>query len=243
MGDTNTETPPATDDGAIATGTDNPDSDAPPAGGGEATEAPPTDEGPLGRALAALEGLTEAVELLGTGDATTAQPRLVELAGQLRGFADGLAGTTGSEDPAAPDANTKPDAAPQTDALAQALAAVRATLERVGSMIEQEQRTPSGSDPSAPEADTEDGGKPAATIELGGQLEALNIQVRSLADTVKAQQQRLSRLEKRSGLPNSTPRDERPTPASGDDDVGWPLDLNRTCDRESVDKSVSFHEA
>jgi len=27
-----------------------------------------------------------------------------------------------------------------------------------------------------------------------------------------------------------------------DEDVGWPLDLNRPFDRESVDKATSFHD-
>ena len=59
--------------------------------------------------------------------------------------------------------------------------------------------------------------------------------------TVQEQQQRLARLEKRFGLPNSAPSGER-TPKAEDQDVGWPMDLNRPFDRESVDKATSFHD-
>ena len=58
---------------------------------------------------------------------------------------------------------------------------------------------------------------------------------------VKEQQQRLSTLEKGFGLPNSAAtREQGGRPDA--EDVGWPLDLNRPFDRESVDKAVSFHD-
>ena len=64
---------------------------------------------------------------------------------------------------------------------------------------------------------------------------------RALAETVKEQQQRLGRVEKQFGLPNSAAPAERVSKASVED-VGWPLDLNKPKDRENVDKAVSFHD-
>lgn len=62
-----------------------------------------------------------------------------------------------------------------------------------------------------------------------------------MATILTNQRQRLARLEKHFGLPNSQPPGEQPT-RRDDADAGWPLDLNRPLDRESVDKSVSFHD-
>ena len=59
---------------------------------------------------------------------------------------------------------------------------------------------------------------------------------------MKEQQQRLARMEKRFGLPNSAPTGERRVRADDNGEVGWPLDLNRPFDRESVDKAISFHD-
>lgn len=64
---------------------------------------------------------------------------------------------------------------------------------------------------------------------------------RSLSETVKEQQQRLGRVEKQFGLPNSAAPAERVLKAPVED-VGWPLDLNKPMDRESVDKALSFHD-
>jgi hypothetical protein len=60
-----------------------------------------------------------------------------------------------------------------------------------------------------------------------------------MAEAVRGLTERLVRVEKQHGLPNSTPRTER---APKSDDVGWPLDLNNPMGRESVDKAVSFHD-
>jgi hypothetical protein len=60
-------------------------------------------------------------------------------------------------------------------------------------------------------------------------------------DAVKKQQQRLARLEKQYGLPNSLPSGESRA-SLYDEDESWPRDLNAPVDRDSVDKSVSFHD-
>ena len=76
---------------------------------------------------------------------------------------------------------------------------------------------------------------------VSDQLSEVLTELRALTGTVKEQQQRLARLEKRFGLPNSSPSGERPG-RTEPEDVGWPLDLNRPFDRESVDKGISFHD-
>jgi hypothetical protein len=73
------------------------------------------------------------------------------------------------------------------------------------------------------------------------EIAALAAAVSKLGDMAQAQLQRLTHLEKRFGLPNSTPARESSAPAQPEE-VGWPLDLNRRLDRESVDKSISFHD-
>ena len=78
-------------------------------------------------------------------------------------------------------------------------------------------------------------------IGISADIGALVTELRTLTGTVQEQQQRLARLEKRFGLPNSAPSGERRAKPD-DEDVGWPLDLNRPFDRESVDKATSFHD-
>src|SRR5512133_1366207 len=65
--------------------------------------------------------------------------------------------------------------------------------------------------------------------------------VQQLTQSFNEQQQRLGRVEKQFGLPNSAASTERSSKSS-DDAIGWPLDLNHPMDRQSIDKSVSFHD-
>jgi len=226
------------------------------------TEAasPPADS-PFAVAVQALEGLTEAVELLGTLGEEEARARLVDLAGELRGVSERLAalsGAPGSGDGTEDDGATAgsgagdgKDAGPGGDAkeaLATVIESVRATLQRVGSLVEAAEGTPHGGDKDGEAAGDAagDGGADGSESDgdgggLAGQLAELAEALRSLTDTVKEQQQRLARLEKRFGLPHSAPAEERPA-RTDDDEVGWPLDLNRPFDRDSVDKAVSFHD-
>ena len=61
------------------------------------------------------------------------------------------------------------------------------------------------------------------------------------ADRIKRTLKQLGRVEKQFGLPNSAASAERVSKATVED-VGWPLDLNKPKDRESVDKAISFHD-
>ncbi|MFP2895091.1 hypothetical protein [Corallococcus sp. 4LFB] len=85
---------------------------------------------------------------------------------------------------------------------------------------------------------------PATSPDTSGVIEGLTKltdAVRALEGSVKEQQQRLGRVEKQFGLPNSSAPAERP-PKPPVEDVGWPLDMNKPLNRESVDKALSFHD-
>jgi hypothetical protein len=216
---------PAAADEAKPTGeTNNTDSASAKDEGGQ-------DSSPLAVAVAALEGITEAVELLGNLDEDEARARLGELAGDLRGASQRLAEAAGTG--AADHEGGEQDGAEppkETPDLSSVLDAVRATLQRVAELIKEPPAAAGDLEP----ASEGDSGLAAQLTELVGEL-------RSLTSTVKEQQQRLARLEKRFGLPNSAPSGERPTKPA-EEDVGWPMDLNRPFDRESVDKATSFHD-
>ena len=219
------------------------DDDSKPTGEQNTNTEPATDnagaeqgETSLAVAVAALEGLTETVELLGTLGENEAKTRLAELATDLRGASERLAEAAGASQEGSSSTDDAPgqnDGEPAKDNadFASVIEAVRATLERVDGLIKE----PSGQDAGAqPRTD-------AGATELGEQLTELVGELRALTGTVKEQQQRLGRLEKRFGLPNSAPSGERPAKPE-EDDVGWPMDLNRPFDRESVDKATSFHD-
>ncbi|RKG90422.1 hypothetical protein D7W82_03770 [Corallococcus sp. CA049B] len=85
---------------------------------------------------------------------------------------------------------------------------------------------------------------PAPSSDASGVMEGLTKltdAVRALEGSVKEQHQRLGRVEKQFGLPNSSAPAERP-PKPAVEDVGWPLDMNKPLNRESVDKALSFHD-
>ena len=203
------------------------------------------DGSPLGAALAALESLTAIVDLLGSLGADSNDVRLAALAEQLRATAEqilersGFAAPGDGTDAVAPadvqaraktDAVAKPGGAPT---FAADLAATKQALSRLAALASK----------AAP-ANTEKRDAPPAAAEpapVAESLAKLADSFRALSDTVKEQQQRLGRVEKQFGLPNSAAPAEHVSKASVED-VGWPLDLNKPKDRESVDKAVSFHD-
>ena len=213
-----------------------------PAEGGSAPSNDAAGDAPLAVAVAALEGLTETVELLGTLGEEDAKPKLAELATELRGASERLAqaagvAASGDGDGDAPEDTNAGEPAKDGADFGQVLEAVRATLERVGSLMDA-QPADTQTDGAGDDTNSGDSGDGDGVAE---QLTELVTELRALTDTVKEQQQRLARLEKRSGLPNSAPSGEQRTKPEGGD-VGWPLDLNRPYDRESVDKATSFHD-
>ncbi len=225
MDETTTETPAGTDETATTdetpAGTDAPETDATDSG---------ADSDAIAVAVEALEQLTEAVEQLGGAGGGDSTSRVAELASALRAAAEQLAEAAGVESAALSEG----------DAIDQVAAEVRSTLERVNTLLDGAKRPAPKAD-SAPPAENAAAGAAEGERELGERIGELIASVRQLTTTVTEQQQRLARLEKRFGLPNSAPTRERPA-RPDDEDVGWPLDLNRPFDRESVDKAISFHD-
>jgi division protein CdvB (Snf7/Vps24/ESCRT-III family) len=195
----------------------------------------------LGAALTALESLTGLVELLGSLGADTADEKLAELAQELRTVAEQLLVRTAYEDDAT-DVEARAKATPETTAkpvepatFAANVTAAKQALARLGELAKK-----------VPAAKTEPKPEPAPAAKadapnVAESLAKLADSFRTLSDTVKEQQQRLGRVEKQFGLPNSAAPAERVSKATVED-VGWPLDLNKPKDRESVDKAISFHD-
>jgi len=213
--------------------------DAAPDEGAAATTDPDTEPAAaidplLAHAVTALEGLTSTVELLGSLGAHTADPRLAPLASELKATAEALlarAGVPASGDGGADEIDGADEGAPAEDASFEAnLASARAALAQLASLTAA----------AKPEAAPSPAPAPALPEQLTASLEAMTASFRALAETVKEQQQRLARVEKQFGLPNSTST-ERVRKAEPEE-VGWPMDLNHPMDRESVDKTVSFHD-
>ncbi len=222
------------DDKTTDTTTDDP---SPP----PATTAKLDDGSALGAALTALESLTGLVELLGSLGADQADARLAELAEELRAVAEALLARTVGDDEV--EARAKGDdgksAAPadfagNVTAAKQVLARLAELAAKVPSA---KTETPATTEP----APTAKEAPATATPNVAESLAKLADSFRALSDTVKEQQQRLGRVEKQFGLPNSAAPAERVSKASVED-VGWPLDLNKPKDRESVDKAISFHD-
>ena len=191
----------------------------------------------LTHAVAALEGLTSTVELLGSLGADQTNARLAPLAAELKATAEALLARAGvaraeASDEAGGDEDEEDNSEPSFEAH---LAAAREALAQLASLTAAKP-TPAP-EPPPPEASK----APALPQELTASLAAMTESFRALAETVKEQQQRLARVEKQFGLPNSAPSTERVRKAEPEE-VGWPMDLNHPMDRESVDKAVSFHD-
>lgn len=208
--------------------------------GGQAGESQNTGGGVLEVALEALERLTDAVEGLGQGEGEEeVRGPIEQLAVELRAAADRLSELVGGE-------VTQPEG-PTGKGVAETVDAVRTLLQQVQSVLESakgkepvenpqtaaDQGQPGEEPPAAPAA-------PADSSVAKG-LSSVAATLSKLVELVGEQQQRLSRLEKRFGLPNSTPEREGNRPHQTDE-VGWPMDLNRPYDKGSVDASVSFHD-
>jgi len=191
----------------------------------------------LTHAVAALEGLTSTVELLGSLGADAADARLAPLAAELKATAEALLARVGvAPAEASAEAGDAADGEDNSEPTFEAhLAAARDALAQLASLTAAKPRpAPEPPPPEPPKA-------PALPQELTASLAAMTESFRALAETVKEQQQRLARVEKQFGLPNSAPSTERVRTAEPEE-VGWPMDLNHPMDRESVDKAVSFHD-
>lgn len=232
MADTQTDTDSADEAGDLNDQADVEETGAAPEGTPTAGADPL-----LTHAVAALEGLTSTVELLGSLGADAADARLAPLAAELKATAEALlARAGGAPSEASAEAGDAADGEDNSEPTFEAhLAAARDALAQLARLTASKPTpAPEPPPPEAPKA-------PALPQELTASLAAMTESFRALAETVKEQQQRLARVEKQFGLPNSAPSTERVRKAEPEE-VGWPMDLNHPMDRESVDKAVSFHD-
>lgn len=200
---------------------------------GETTPSEPAPASALEVAAKVLANITDAVESLSSAPEAEARARVSDLAKDLQLAAERLGGQSGVE-LAAPAAG--PAASESSPGFEAVITSVRSLLERVGQTLD------AAKSAGAAQPTIEIESPEAPVPDIAGKLDEVVTVLRSLGETVKTQQQRLARMEKRFGLPNSAPIGERPTRAEDEADVGWPLDLNRSLDRESVDKAISFHD-
>ncbi|MFZ5786917.1 MAG: hypothetical protein ACOY3Y_10795 [Acidobacteriota bacterium] len=189
------------------------------------------EDDPLTAAVQALDRLTEAVAQVRSFGGEEAEARLADLASELREAAEQIAPGTDSGDGQSADGFDGGQAGTDGASSAQPPAAPE----------------PSGTPPSAAPAAAPSPAPAAASAPADPSagvretLTSLADALRALTETVRQQQQRLARVEKHSGLPHSVAPEGARQPAD-DEDVGWPMDLNRPFDRASVDKAVSFHD-
>lgn len=197
--------------------------DAPPPKKKPAKKADTADA--IATASAILERLTAAVELLGDASDEDADQILIELASELSEAASEIAEAAGVAE------DDEEETEKRKRSVSESVAKVREILEQVSALLTKD--TPPATDNAPPPS-------PAPDTGVSKQLESVAASLHTLTDAVKEQGQRLARVEKGTGMPNSRAHDERP-PAR-DEEIGWPLDMNRPLDRESVDKATSFHD-
>ncbi|MGO8996585.1 MAG: hypothetical protein ACLQVI_25000 [Polyangiaceae bacterium] len=203
------------------------DEDGAPALGAPDDETPDDDETPLSIALAALDSLTQAVEIL--SDSPEDGSQLASVAEGIRAAADAISSAAGIE----PDNDEEPGGEASIAGLVSSIQEMLTKIESLTQALSAESKTPA----TAPTITAETQAPP----DLAGTLAEVSQSMKSLDASVKAQAARLSALEKRAGVPNSQPPGERVTKTEPED-ASWPIDMNRPRDRASVDKAVSFHD-
>jgi hypothetical protein len=205
------------------------DEDGAPALGAPDDETPDDDETPLSIALAALDSLTQAVEIL--SDSPEDGSQLASVAGGIRAAADAISSAAGIEPDN--DEDEEPGGEASIAGLVSSIQEMLTKIESLTQALSAESKTPA----AAPTITAETQAPP----DLAGTLAEVSQSMKSLDASVKAQAARLSALEKRAGVPNSQPLGERVTKTEPED-ASWPIDMNRPRDRASVDKAVSFHD-
>ena len=205
------------------------DENGAPALGAPDDETPDDEETPLSVALAALDSLTQAVEIL--GDSPEDGSQLASIAENIRAAADAISSAAGIEPDN--DENEEPSGEASIADLVSSIQDMLTKVESLTQALSAESKTPA----AAPTITAETQAPP----DLADTLAEVAQSMKSLDASVKGQAARLSALEKRAGVPNSQPPGERVTKTEPED-ASWPIDMNRPRDRASVDKAVSFHD-
>jgi len=223
----------------------NDDTDAQDEVPGGDTELEAASDSPLAIAVEALEGLTDAVEALSGVKDEDVDAKLSAVATGLKAMSARLASAitdAGSSTEDSGESASTPDGGKES--VSSVLATVRDALQDVTRLLgESASIDKADGDPpkkpqpkSKPREDKDE--DPEETSKGSGSIADA---VRALVDAVKGQPKRLTRMEKRFGLPSSLPVGEGISESDREDN-SWSMDLNNPMDRESVDKSVSFHE-
>lgn len=192
---------------------------------------------PLNWATKALEALTDVVENLDTNAQEETQTQALALAQGLQGLASRI-------ESMGPKAST---IEPNISSVSTTLNSVRETLQRIEqglqSRVETIRPTPGQATiSSTPRQTTEvTQFKNTANQKLEAALDTILNQLGGIREILSDQQRRLTRVEKRFGLPNSAPVGETPQ-TKPREEIGWPLDLNYPQDRDNVEKMISFHD-
>lgn len=207
------------------------------------TELEAVSDSPLAIAVEALEGLTDAVEALSGVKDEDGGGKLSAVATGIKAMSDRLASAVTDAGSSTEDGSKPvPAADGDKESVSSVLATVRDALQDVTKLIgESAARETAKADvevPKKPKGKEDKDEDPEETSKGAGSIADA---VRALVDAVKGQQKRLTRMEKRFGLPSSLPVGEGISKSDREDN-SWPMDLNNPMDRESVDKSVSFHE-
>jgi hypothetical protein len=168
----------------------------------------------LSVATDALEALTAAVERLGEASDEEASSLVETLIEDLNELAARLAETAGL----ASDEETEKREGSSLEDVRSLLGKVR---ELLGEASKSQDTPESEEEPPAPASDE-------AAERVSSQLSQISEELKTLTGAVRDQGQRLGRLEKGVGLPNSRSAPERPAArADEEDEESWPLDMNR----------------
>ena len=198
-------------------------------GPGAPDDEVPDEETPLSVALAALDSLTQAVEIL--SDSPEDGTPLVKIAGDIRAAADAISTAAGIEPDA--DENEEPGGESSIQGLVSSIQEMLTKIDSLTQALSASSKTPA----TTPTITAETQAPP----DLAGTLTEVAQSMKSLGDTMKTQAARLDALEKRAGVSNSQPPGERVAKAEPED-PSWPMDMNRPRDRASTQKAVSFHD-
>ncbi len=190
----------------------------PPAPGKEAPPPKPAKKAAgevLSVATDALEALTAAVERLGEAsdeEASTLVETLIEDLNELAARLAEAAGLASDEETEKREGSSIED--------------VRSLLGKVRELLDEASKAN-----DMPESQEEPPAAPASdevAERVSSQLSQIGEDLKALTSAVRDQGQRLGRLEKGVGLPNSRSAPERPAPRSDEEDEeSWPLDMNR----------------
>ncbi len=223
--------------------TESKDSQAQPAEDEQNKEKKPAskaDADPIAIATSALEAITIQVERLTEANEGDVPELVAQLVEELTEAATDLAEAVGMEGDSG------------ENEVGKTVQDMRACVKQVRAMIAQaaQKNAEGGASGVSGQGTTQEPAEAVAAastdpaMQLMGKItEQLGVvanTLTNLTDAVKDQAQRLGKVEKGVGIPNSRNAPERAS-SRDDDEVSWPLDMNRPTDRVNAEKGMSIH--